>query len=63
MCTETMTIEKLTPTGLNDLVNTVYVHASDKSSGHRVQDITISYNYIGILPVYLLDELRQGKTA
>ncbi len=22
----------------------------DKSSGHRVQDVDISYNYIGILP-------------
>ena len=58
-----LNLEKLTPTVLNDLVSAVYVHAPDKSSGHRVQDITISYNYIGILPVHLLDELRQGKTA
>ena len=43
-------LEKLTPTILNDMVNAVYVHALDKSSGHRVQDVTISYNYIGILP-------------
>ena len=42
-------LEKLTPTILNDMVNAVYVHAPDKSSGHRVQDVTISYNYIGIL--------------
>lgn len=41
----------------------VYVHAPDKSSGHRVQDITISYNYIGILLAHLLDELRKRKTA
>ena len=58
-----LNLEKLTPTVLNVLVNAVYVHAPDKSSGHRVQDITISYNYIGILPAHLLDELRQGKTA
>ena len=58
-----LNLEKLTPTVLNDLVNAVYVHAPDKSNGHRVQDITISYNYVGILPVHLLDELRQGKTA
>ena len=58
-----LNLEKLTPTVLNDMVNAVYVHAPDKSSGHRVQDITISYNYIGILPAHLLDELRQGKTA
>ena len=36
-------LEKLTSTILNDMVNTAYVHASDKSSGHRVQDVTISY--------------------
>ena len=28
----------------DDMVNAVYVHAPDKSSGHRVQDVTISYN-------------------
>ena len=56
-------LEKLTPTALNDLVNAVYIHAPDKSSGHRVQDITISYNYIGILPTHLLAELKEGKTA
>ena len=58
-----LNLEKLTPTVLNDLVNAVYVHAPDKSSGHRMQDITISYNYIGILPAHLLDELRKEKTA
>ena len=58
-----LNLEKLTPIVLNDLVNAVYVHAPDKSSGHRMQDITISYNYIGILPAHLLDELRKEKTA
>ena len=43
-------LEKLTPTILNDMVNAVYVHAPDKSSGHRVQDVTISYNYIRHTP-------------
>ena len=47
-------LEKLTPTILNDMVNAVYVHSPDKSSGHRVQDVEISYNYIGILPTALL---------
>ena len=47
-------LEKLTPAVLNDLVKAVYVHAPDKSSGHRVQDVEISYNYIGILPATLL---------
>ena len=40
-----------------------YVHASDKSSGHRVQDVTISYNYIGILPANLLYDVMNGKAA
>ena len=56
-------LEKLTPTILNDMVNAVYVHAPDKSSGHRVQDVEISYNYIGILPTALLYDLQNGKTA
>ena len=56
-------IEKLTPTILNDMVNAVYVHAPDKSSGHRVQDVTISYNYIGILPANLLYDVMNGKAA
>ncbi len=56
-------LEELTPTVLNDMVNAVYVHAPDKSSGHRVQDVDISYIYIGILPVNLLYDIQNGKTA
>lgn len=47
-------LEKLTPAVLNDMVSAVYVHAPDKSSGYRIQDVDISYNYIGILPANLL---------
>lgn len=56
-------LEKLTPTILNDMVNAVYVHAPDKSSGQLVQDVTISYNYIGILPTNLLYDIMNGKAA
>ncbi len=56
-------LDELTPTVLNDMVNAVYVHAPDKSSGHRVQDVDISYNYIGILPANLLYDIQNGKTA
>ncbi len=56
-------LEKLTPTILNDMVNAVYVHAPDKSSGHRVQDVTISYNYIGILPASLLCDIQKETAA
>ena len=43
-------LEKLTPNALNDMVQAVYVHAPDNSSGQRIQNVDISYNYIGILP-------------
>lgn len=56
-------INKLTPTILNDMVNAVYVHSPDKSSGKRVQEIEISYNYIGILPANLLYSVQNAKTA
>ena len=56
-------IEKLTPAVLNDMVKAVYVHAPDKSSGHRVQDVDISYNHIGILPANLLYDIMNGKAA
>ena len=56
-------LEKLTPAVLNDMVKVVYVHAPDKSNGHRVQDVDISYNYIGILPANLLYDIQNGETA
>lgn len=56
-------LEKLTPAVLNDMVNAVYVHAPDKSSGHRIQDVDISYNYIGILPANLLYDIQNGEKA
>ena len=56
-------LEKLTPEVLNDMVKAVYVHAPDKSSGHRVQDVDISYNHIGILPANLLYDIRNEKAA
>lgn len=56
-------LEKLTPAALNDMVNAVYVHAPDKSSGHRIQNVDISYNYIGILPTNLLYDIQNGETA
>ena len=52
--------EKLTPTILNDMVNAVYVHAPDKSSGKRHQGIRISYDLVGFIPV---EELLKQETA
>ncbi len=59
----TCTWKSWTPEVLNDMVKAVYVHAPDKSSGHRVQDVDISYNHIGILPTNLLYDIMNGKAA
>lgn len=56
-------LKELTSTILNDMVKAVYVHAPDKSSGHRIQDIEISYDFVGILPHALLNDLQKGETA
>ena len=39
--------EKLTPVMLREFVEKVIVHAPDKSSGSRVQQIDVHYNFIG----------------
>lgn len=56
-------LEKLTPDVLNDMVQAVYVHTPDTSSGQRIQDVDINYNYIGILPINLLYDIINGKAA
>lgn len=56
-------LDELTPTVLNDMVKAVYVHAPDKSKGHREQQIDISYDLVGILPASLLNDLQNGETA
>ena len=43
-------IDTLTPAILNEFIERINVHAPDKSSGHRTQQIDIVYNFIGILP-------------
>nr|WP_278937272.1 DUF4368 domain-containing protein [Phascolarctobacterium faecium] len=56
-------MDELTPAVLNDMVKAVYVHAPDKSKGHREQQIEISYDLVGILPASLLNDLQNGETA
>ena len=51
-------LDELTPAVLNDMVKAVYVHAPDKSKGHREQQIDISYDLVGILPASLLNDLQ-----
>ena len=43
-------IDALTPAIVNEFIKRINVHAPDKSSGHRSQQIDIVYNFIGILP-------------
>ena len=40
-----------------DMIKGVYVHAPDNLSGHREQQIDISYDLVGILPASLLADL------
>ena len=56
-------LEELTPSVFNDMVKAVYIHAPDKAEGHREQQIDISYDLVGILPVSLLNDLQNGETA
>ena len=56
-------LDELTPAILNDMVKAMYVHAPDKSKGHREQQIDISYVLVGIRPMSLLNGLQNGETA
>jgi len=38
---------ELTPALLREFVDKIVVHEADKSSGHRVQQIDVHYNFIG----------------
>lgn len=44
-------IKELTPTIVNEFVKKIIVHAPDKSSGRRVQQIQLIWNFIGELEV------------
>ncbi|MCI9679668.1 MAG: DUF4368 domain-containing protein [Oscillospiraceae bacterium] len=43
-------IDTLASVIVNEFIERINVHAPDKSSGHRSQQIDIAYNFIGILP-------------
>ena len=47
-------LQELTPYALRELVKAIYIEAPDKSSGKRRQNIRISYDLVGFIPV---DEL------
>ena len=53
-------LDELTPYALRELVKGVYIEAPDKSSGKRRQNIRISYDLVGFIP---LSELMKEETA
>ena len=55
-------IESVAPltNALRELVKGVYIEAPDKSSGKRRQNIRISYDFVGFIP---LNELMKEETA
>ena len=55
-------IEKLTPTIFNEFVEKIIVHAPDKSTGKRVQQVEISYNCVGMIELPDANETN-SKTA
>ncbi|MCL2695910.1 MAG: DUF4368 domain-containing protein [Clostridiales bacterium] len=44
-------VKELTPTVLNELISKIVIHAPDKSSGKRTQEIDIYYNSVGIINI------------
>ena len=53
-------LDELTPYALRELVKGVYIEDPDKSSGKRRQNIRISYDLVGFIP---LNELVKEETA
>ncbi len=53
-------LDELTPYALRELVKGVYIEAPNKSSGKRRQNIRISYDLVGFIP---LNELMKEETA
>lgn len=53
--------DALTPDILHEFVEKIVVHAPDKSSGHRTQQIDIHYNFVG--EIELSREIAKRETA
>jgi hypothetical protein len=50
-------VTELTPTILNEFIRRIEIHAPDKSSGKRVQQIDIYYNAVGVIDIPAPGEL------
>ena len=54
-------IDELTPTLLNELVERIEIHAPDKSSGKRTQEIDVYFNFVGLIGKLDFDEPKAPK--
>ncbi|MCQ4721155.1 DUF4368 domain-containing protein, partial [Flavonifractor plautii] len=58
---------ELSPTIVNEFVKKIFVHAPDKSSGHRRQKIVLVWNFIGEVNLpgaaQTVERQRKGRTA
>lgn len=50
-------IAELTPTVLNEFIQRIEVHAPDKSSGKRIQQVDIYYNAVGVIDIPTDEEM------
>ena len=54
---------KLTPRMLNELIEKIEVHQSEKIDGKTVQKLTIHYNCIGAIEIPDLDKLPENNVS
>ena len=51
-------IAELTPTILNEFISRIEIHAPDKSTGKRIQQIDIYYNAVGVIDIPTPEEME-----
>ena len=50
-------ITELTPTVLNEFISRIEVHAPDKSTGKRIQQVDVYYNAVGVIDIPTPEEM------
>ena len=54
-------ITELTPEIMHELIEKIVVHAPDKSSGHRTQEIEIHYRFNVAVATTVADSMKYDK--
>jgi DNA invertase Pin-like site-specific DNA recombinase len=54
-------VTELTPTMLNELVERIEIHAPDKSSGKRTQQVDVYFNHVGIIGKLDFAQAKSGE--